>query len=57
MHIVEDPTSKNAYLRLLGAKYFPQDYDIDADMAQDGPNAFILELQIEHMSGKRVSEK
>ena len=57
MHIVEDPASKNAFLRLLGAKYFPQDYDIDADMAQDGPNAFILELQIEHMSGKRVREK
>lgn len=57
MHIVEDPVRKNAFLRLLGAKYFPQDYDIDADMAQDGPNAFILELQIEHMSGKRVREK
>ena len=57
IHIVEDPAQKNAHLRLLGAKYFPQDYDIDADMAQDGPNAFILELQIEHMSGKRVREK
>ena len=44
-------------LRLLGAKYFPQSYDIDADMAQDAPNAFVLELQIEHMSGKRVREK
>lgn len=57
MHIVEDPARKNAHLRLLGTKYFPQDYDIEADMAQDGPNAFILELQIEHMSGKRVREK
>ena len=57
MHIVEDPAQKNAFLRLLGAKYFPQDYDIDADMAQDAPNAFVLELQIEHMSGKRVREK
>ena len=57
MQIVEDPTHKNVFLRLLGAKYFPQDYDIDADMAQDAPNAFVLKLQIEHMSGKRVREK
>lgn len=57
MRIVEDPAHKNAFLRLLGAKYFPQSYDIDADMAQDAPNAFVLELQIEHLSGKRVREK
>ena len=57
IHIVEEPARKNAFLRLLGAKYFPQSYDIDADMAQDAPNAFVLELQIEHMSGKRVREK
>ena len=57
MHVVEDPALKNASLRLLGAKYFPQDYDINADMAQDAPNALVLELQIEHLSGKRVREK
>ena len=57
MQIVEDPTHKNVFLRMLGAKYFPQDYNIDADMAQDAPNAFVLKLQIEHMSGKRVREK
>ena len=57
MHIVEEPAHKNTFLRLLGAKYFPQSYDIDVDMAQDAPNAFVLELQIEHISGKRVREK
>ena len=57
LHIVEDPERTNALLRLLGAKYFPQGYDIEKDMRDNAPNAYVLELQIEHLSGKRVREK
>lgn len=57
LHIVEDPMRANALLRLLGAKYFPQGYDIEKDMKDNASKAYVLELQIEHLSGKRVREK
>ena len=57
VHIVDNPSQKGSLLRMLGAKYFPQGYDLEADMAQNAPRAEVLELQIEHLSGKRVKEK
>jgi nitroimidazol reductase NimA-like FMN-containing flavoprotein (pyridoxamine 5'-phosphate oxidase superfamily) len=57
VHIIDDPVTKDVKLRLLGAKYFPESYDISADMAQSAPNAVVLELEIEHLSGKHVREK
>jgi len=57
VRIVEDPAKKDAVLRALALKFFPEGYDIDGDMAKNGPQADILELEIEHMSGKRVREK
>ena len=55
--IVDDPQRTDALLRLLGAKYFPQGYDIEDDMQKNAPRAYVLEMHIEHMSGKRVREK
>ena len=55
--IVDDPQRTDTLLRLLGAKYFPQGYDIEDDMRQNASRAFVLEMHIEHMSGKRVREK
>ena len=55
--IVDDQQRTDALLRRLGAKYFPQGYDIEDDMRRNAPRAFVLEMQIEHMSGKRVREK
>ena len=52
-----DATRKDYILRRLGAKYFPPDYDLEADMNRNAPNAHVLDLQIEHISGKRVKEK
>ena len=42
---------------LLGAKYFPEGYDMAEDIRKNGPRAAILDLRIEHMSGKQVREK
>lgn len=47
-------------LRVLHAvadKYFPADYDTEGDIARSLPRVEILELAIEHMSGKLVREK
>lgn len=57
IRIVDDPALTDAKLRLLGAKYFPEGYDLEGDMVKNGPRAAVLELQVEHMSGKRVREK
>ena len=57
IRIVDDPVLADTKLRLLSAKYFPEGYDLEGDMMKNGPRAFVLELQIEHLSGKRVREK
>ena len=54
---VSDEQEKGRLLRLIGAKYFPEGYDIESDMAKNAGNALILEIQIDHLSGKHVREK
>jgi len=44
-------------LRQLGEKYFPEQYDIQADLVKNGPRAAVLDFGIRHMTGKRVREK
>ena len=57
IHALEDEAEKDSRLRQLGAKYFPDGYDMEADMQRNAPRALILVFSIEHMSGKRVREK
>lgn len=57
MSIVEDKERTDTLLRMLGSKYFPEGYDIEADMTRNAPNALVLEMRVEHLSGKRVREK
>lgn len=54
---VSDEGERMARLRQLGAKYFPDGYDMELDMAKNAPRAAVLDFTIEHMSGKRVKEK
>ena len=44
-------------LRDLGRKYFPPTYDMEADIARSLARVAVLELTIEHMTGKHVREK
>lgn len=57
IRLVEDVVEKEQRLRQLGGKYFPDGYDIDADMLKNAPRAELLEFSIEHFTGKRVREK
>lgn len=57
VHVLEDETEKDKYLRQLGAKYFPEGYDIESDMQRNAHRAIVLVFTINHMSGKRVREK
>ena len=54
---VSENEEKDRLLRLIGAKYFPEGYDIESDMAKNAGNALILEIQIDHLTGKHVREK
>ena len=55
--IVEDSQRKHDALVILAEKYFPKDIDIEADIAQNGARIHVLELKIEHLTGKVVEEK
>ena len=57
VRVISDDAERLAMLRKLGSKYFPEGYDIEADMTKNGPRAAMLDFEIEHMSGKRVREK
>ena len=57
VRLMEEGEDKMVRLRQIGEKYFPEGYDIDGDMLKNGPRAEVIELVIEHMSGKRVKEK
>lgn len=51
------PDKADRILRALGSKYFPEGYDMETDISRNGPHAMILELTIDHVSGKHVREK
>lgn len=57
VRVVEDAEQKNMRLRQLGKKYFPEGYDMEADMQRNAARALVLAFQIEHCTGKRVREK
>ncbi len=44
-------------LRKLGNKYFPTAEEVEADIARSFSRVAVLELTIEHLSGKHVQEK
>lgn len=53
---IEDSAEKDRCLRLIGGKYFPS-ADYLEDEMRSAPNAVILDLRIDHMTGKKVREK
>lgn len=57
VRILADDTDRLSRLRSLGKKYFPDGYDLEGDILKNGFRAEMLELSIEHLSGKAVREK
>ena len=46
-----------AYLRKLGNKYFPNTEMTESDIRKNGGRCAVIELKIEHMTGKHVHER
>lgn len=57
IRVLEDKTARRDALFKLGDKYFPAGYDTAADVERNWNRVALLELTIEHMSGKHVREK
>jgi len=55
--LVEDESIAMEKLRRIGKKYFPSEVDLEEEMAKNAKNAAVIELTIEHMTGKKVREK
>lgn len=54
--IIENEDERTARLRQLGEKYFPEEYDLNADLIKNGPRVSVLDFRIEHVTGKKVKE-
>lgn len=53
---ITDKSQKDEKLRLLGAKYFPSAEHLEKEMASGAERTDVLDLDIEHMTGKRIKE-
>lgn len=53
---IENEHERTARLRQLGEKYFPEEYDLNADLIKNGPRVAVLDFRIEHVTGKKVKE-
>ena len=54
---ITDESEKTDKLRLLGQKYFPTAEMVESDIQKNARRCVVIELRIEHFSGKRVHER
>ncbi|WP_405357659.1 pyridoxamine 5'-phosphate oxidase family protein [Ruminococcus sp.] len=54
---VTDTVEKTDHLRQLGNKYFPDTAMTESDIQKNGGRCAVIELKIEHMTGKHVHER
>ena len=54
--IIGDEDERTARLRQLGQKYFPDGYDLNAELMKNGAHVAVLDFKIEHITGKNVKE-
>lgn len=52
---IENDDERDKYLRLLGNKYFPSAEHLEKEMKL-APKVVMLDLKIEHVTGKRIKE-
>lgn len=55
--LVKDEDEKLYMIRKLGNKYYPTPEEVEIEIEKDGHRLQMIEVSIEHMSGKRVHEK
>ena len=56
-HLIEDAAITEERIRELAGKYYPNEEEIEAEIAKDIRAAQLYEISIEHLSGKQIKEK
>lgn len=54
---VEDMEEKTAKLKMFAMKYYPNEAEADEEIAEDLKAVQLIEITIEHMTGKEIQEK
>lgn len=54
---IEDEARAREILMLIGQRYFPPEKDVAESVEHSMPRVAMLEMCIDHLSGKRVQEK
>lgn len=57
LRVIGDEAQKTERLRALGNKYFPTREMTESDIEKNGRRCAVIELEIEHMTGKHVHER
>lgn len=57
VRLVTDDETRLSVLRALGMKYIPTTEEMEATMARSAARTAVLEMEIDHMTGKLVKEK
>ena len=57
LRMLEDREEMIELSRRLGRKYYPTEEELESEIAHSGKRVQILELAMEHMTGKLVHEK
>lgn len=57
VRVITDEAQRTDKLRLLGNKYFPSEEMTESDIQKNAARCAVLELKIEHMTGKHVHER
>lgn len=54
---VEDEAQRYGKLRTFGMKYYPTEEELDKELERDFNRVQLMEITVEHMTGKQVHEK
>lgn len=56
-HLVESKERTLKLVKKLALKYYPDEAEVDSVILEEGHGVQMFEIEIEHMSGKRVQER
>ena len=55
--VMDNEDEKREKIRLFGMKYYPSEPEVDEEIRKDFDRVNLIEITVEHMTGKHVHEK
>lgn len=56
-HLIRDPAAAMQQVKNLAMKYYPDEAQVDEEIAADGKAVQMFEITIEHITGKEIQER